>query len=1013
MDPKIFAHPGKEYRSIPFWSWNDRLEDKELVRQIRDMDEQGWGGYFMHSRVGLITPYLSDEWMDRIRTCVEEARRTDMYAWLYDEDKWPSGFAGGAIPKRGPEYRQHALVMSMEKPTGEHDLILAVYAKEGSEWRRITEDAQPNKEVHPDPSLRSSMTLAASAEARVVYIYRWIEPMGNAWFNDTAYVDLLNPKVTDAFLESTYKAYKQIVGDEFGKAIPGVFTDEPCCLMRGHIGNPVVPWTDALPERFKEARGYDLSEHLISLFYDVGDYPQIRTDFWRTATELFVENYSKRMYAWCDENRLKYTGHYMAEDTLVSQIEWIGAAMPHYEYMHVPGMDHLCRNIENLMTAKQVASAAQQFGKERALCEMYGGSGQNFSFEGRKWIADWHFVNAINMVNPHLSLYTMRGARKRDWPPNIFHQQPWWKHNRAIADYCARASYAITQGKRVVRILVIHPIESAWTVYTPVDTGSASKLSDAFARLSEDLMALSRDHDYGDESIIARHGKVEGKQFIVGEQAYDVVIVPPARTLRSTTLDLLESFLGNGGNLLSIKPLPTLTDGSPSDRAWKVLRNAGMIENTKIALRNALDRTLPKDVEVRSIAGSDVGPIWCHHRKAGDLDLYFLANTDLERKYLVEVRVDAEGKAEEWDLQTGEKRAVGAVIKDEGMSLCFHFEPAGSHLFTVDRSKKPDTNAAFGPPTFKRTDAVALDGAWKLERTDPSLRSRMTFPNALTLDTVRLKLGNGAWSEPIPTWKAHDRIQADGGAFTLRYAFDVAELPLDAQSNKKVHPSGETFFVTETPEKFRIAVNGHAVEYADQGWWIDRTFRKIAVSEWIRQGENLVELSGEAAEDLEIESAYLIGDFGVITDDGMRFRIVRARDVVQCGDLGRQGYPFFAGAVTLSRTVELKKDAGKKAYLALDGLETVVASISVNGQDGGSIFWHPHRVEISDLIRDGENEIRITLTGSLRNLLGPHHHRDGELLSVGPYSFRDEGNWTDVYQFVPFGFEGAEVVFGE
>ncbi|MCK5326955.1 MAG: glycoside hydrolase, partial [Candidatus Latescibacteria bacterium] len=399
MDLKQFANPDREYRGIPFWSWNDRLEDEELVRQIRDMDEQGWGGYFMHSRVGLITPYLSDEWMDRIRTCVEEAKRTGMDAWLYDEDKWPSGFAGGIIPKMGPAYRQHALVMSAEKPTGEHDLILATYAQEGSDWRRITSAE------------------AASADTRVVYLYRWIEPMGNAWFNDTTYVDLMNPKVTDAFLESTYEAYKDVVGDEFGKAIPGIFTDEPCYSMRGHTQYPSVAWTDALPDRFKQTRGYDLLEHLISLFHNVGDYPKIRADFYRTATELFVENYSKRMYAWCDENRLKYTGHYMAEDTLVSQIAWIGAAMPHYEYMHVPGMDHLSRNIENLMTAKQVASAAQQFGKERTLSEMYGCSGQNFSFEGQKWIADWHFVNAINTVNPHLSLYTMRGARKRDYPP--------------------------------------------------------------------------------------------------------------------------------------------------------------------------------------------------------------------------------------------------------------------------------------------------------------------------------------------------------------------------------------------------------------------------------------------------------------------------------------------------------------------------------------------------------------------------------------------------------------------
>ncbi|MFH1006658.1 MAG: glycosyl hydrolase [Candidatus Latescibacterota bacterium] len=779
MDLEQFACPDKQYRSIPFWSWNDRLEDGELVRQIREMDEQGWGGFFMHSRVGLITPYLSDEWMDRIRACVAEAVRTGMDAWLYDEDKWPSGFAGGAIPRMGPEYRDHALVMSSERPTGKDDLILAIYAGEGSDWRRI-----PENEV-------------ASARARVVYLVRWTEPMGNAWFNNTTYVDLMNPKVTDAFIASTYQAYKDVVGGQFGKAIPGIFTDEPCYLMPNQIKHPAVAWTDALPERFSEARGYDLMEQLISLFHPVADYRKIRTDFYRTATELFVESYSKRMYAWCDRNHLKYSGHYMCEDNLVSQTLWIGAAMPHYEYMHVPGMDHLSRNIDNLMTAKQVASVAQQLGKERTLSEMYGCSGQHFSFEGQKWIADWHFVNAINTVNPHLSLYTMRGARKRDYPPNIFHQQPWWPQNRAIADYCARASYAITRGKRVVRVLVIHPIESAWASFTPVDTKPAQKISDAFARLSEDLLALSRDHDYGDESIIGRHGKVDGRQFVVGQQAYDLVIVPPAHTLRSTTLDLLESFGENGGALLAIKPLPNRCEGSPSDRVWNILKKGVALENNRESLKRALDRALAKDVDIRSLDGEDVDPIWYHHRQTGDLDLYFLANTDPDRAYLAQVHVDALGRAEEWDLESGHKRALGARVHEKGMSLRFEFEPAGSHLFTVDRSQKPDPDAPFGPPVFVQTEEVALGDAWTLVRTDP---------NALTLDTVQLKLGEGAWSEPIPTWQAHDRIQATGGRFVLRFPFEVTAIP-----------PGTTYFVTETPEKFAIAGNGHPLPDTDQG----------------------------------------------------------------------------------------------------------------------------------------------------------------------------------------------------
>ena len=80
--------------SIPFWSWNDRLEPEELRRQLRNMKELGMGGAFMHARTGLETGYLSKEWYDCVRASVDEAAKLGMQAWCYDENGWPSGFAG-------------------------------------------------------------------------------------------------------------------------------------------------------------------------------------------------------------------------------------------------------------------------------------------------------------------------------------------------------------------------------------------------------------------------------------------------------------------------------------------------------------------------------------------------------------------------------------------------------------------------------------------------------------------------------------------------------------------------------------------------------------------------------------------------------------------------------------------------------------------------------------------------------------------------------------------------------
>ena len=95
MNHEHFLNPEAAFRAAPFWSWNDDLQNDELEWQALDMKERGWGGYFMHSRIGLITPYLSDEWMDRIKHTVEVSAEAGMLAYLYDEDKWPSGYAGG------------------------------------------------------------------------------------------------------------------------------------------------------------------------------------------------------------------------------------------------------------------------------------------------------------------------------------------------------------------------------------------------------------------------------------------------------------------------------------------------------------------------------------------------------------------------------------------------------------------------------------------------------------------------------------------------------------------------------------------------------------------------------------------------------------------------------------------------------------------------------------------------------------------------------------------------------
>ena len=111
-------------RPVPFWSWNDKLEPDELRRQIGAMQDAGMGGFFMHARGGLETEYLSEDWFRAVEASVDEAKKRGMQAWCYDENGWPSGFAGGKLLE-DPENRAHYL--RFEKKPGFDAAAIGVY----------------------------------------------------------------------------------------------------------------------------------------------------------------------------------------------------------------------------------------------------------------------------------------------------------------------------------------------------------------------------------------------------------------------------------------------------------------------------------------------------------------------------------------------------------------------------------------------------------------------------------------------------------------------------------------------------------------------------------------------------------------------------------------------------------------------------------------------------------------------------------------------------------------------
>jgi hypothetical protein len=162
----------------------------------------------------------------------------------------------------------------------------------------------------------------------------------------------------------------------------------------------------------------------------------------------------------------------------------------------------------------------------------------------------------VNLLNPHGFHYTLEGPRKRDWPPSMFYQYPWWHFYDEFSTYVARLSQMLTGGRHVANVAVLWPINDIFATYTPQHRNAfANRTERDFDTLTDMLLRLHRDFDYLDEDFLA-DAEVDGGTIRLREEAYSLVILPPMRHLKLSTLDALERFVAGGGKVLGMVFLP-------------------------------------------------------------------------------------------------------------------------------------------------------------------------------------------------------------------------------------------------------------------------------------------------------------------------------------------------------------------------------------------------------------------------------------------------------------------------
>ncbi len=1032
-----FAAPGAVYRGKPFWAWNGKLEPDELRRQIRVMHRMGLGGFFMHSRVGLATPYLSEEWFTCIDACIDEAKGLGMEAWLYDEDRWPSGAAGGLVTKKA-KYRMRSLMLQvLESPKAlswKGTLAAFTAVLDGPRATRVRPLAKGHK---PGPLAPGEVILR---------LYIEVQPT-SPWYNDAAYLDTLSHAAVEAFIEATHEVYRDETGKHFGKTVPGIFTDEP---NHGHMlaadnntGAPRgVPWTGTLPRVFKKRYGYSLLPHLVELFYDVEEQAvsQPRYHYHDCVTHLFVDAFARQIGTWCEKNKLAFTGHVLEEDTLSHQTNVVGSAMRFYEYMQAPGMDLLTEHWRVFNTAKQVSSAARQFGRTWRLTETYGCTGWDFSFAGHKALGDWQAALGINLRCQHLAWYTMQGEAKRDYPAAIFYQSPWWEFYPKVEDYFARINTVMTRGAEVRDLLVIHPVESMWLrvrngwLQEP-ETHAADR---AFSDLADTLLAGHVDFDYGDEELLSRHARVRrGKEgspeLQVGQATYTAVLVPPMTTMRASTLALLKRFSQAGGTVVFAGAAPQYLDARPATAVSTFAAHCPNVPPTGAALVAAVEGACRR-VRIADADGAEIPAALYLLREDDEACYLFVCNTgedfaadprDIQEQDFVRNRTLAfpavtihgfpgcAGAPLALDPDTGAVTAADATRGDDGWRIRTSLPVLGSRLFIVPKAAGEDAPPVAPVLQEVRAETLPAD-AWPIN---------LTESNVLVLDRPSFRLEFGAWEEPLDVLQV-DRavrqameIPARSGYMVQPWARKKPRTPktmvvsLSYTFTVDAVPSGALFLALEAPEGFAIALNGQVVSTdAECGWWTDRSLRTVPLdSALLCIGENELRLAIDYPETHSgLEIIYLLGAFGAAVRDETAVALTPVPSTLALGDWCAQGLTFYAGSVIYARTIAPTLADGERLFVRVPDYRGVGVRVLVNGAPAGLIAWEPNEVEITGLLGDGPATLQLEVIGHRRNSHGPFHLTEKWPAWTGPGEFQDLGpRWYPGYQLVPCGLMAA------
>lgn len=992
----------------PFWFWNDASDCTQKIDYLHRCREGGINALIMHARCGNLIPYASSEWYAQIRAVVEEGARCGMTLWLYDEDPYPSGAAGGRVMAQYPERIATAL-QAQYAPAGQAGELWTI-GRDPVVWAGLVPCSRPLPvqdltqavgtvrqdwfhgewdSLHYYPECPLISCPRGGAVNQTFALRRPEIPDGYQLLALTAIQpgeegawgclpDLLCPGAFDVFAACSLDPYIDTVGEFFGTTIPGIFTDE----AKAHGGFPL---TRDLFSAFQQEFGYDLRPRLYQLFgAPLGDeWIRTRLDYRHWVGERFLSVFVRPYRQYCEQHNLLLIGHMSPEDDPIQEAVTLTSVMPIMRELHYPGTDLIVPVTGNRaapllnLGSLRIASLRAQLQRPCCTSESLGLSRYDTTSAQARHLLAWQKCLGVDRFFPHGFFMGNEGVAAYEAPPDFGPDSPLFSGISLVNKWLSRLDRFTDSAEDRPRVAVLNSLTSFHAFSPGENREPFERLRRSLAQILLNCLETQVAVHLVDEADLP-DARAEDGRLIVGACAYEYLLIPALELLpeavwaairRAEENQVAIYWFGNGIERVVLeKP-----GNAPGLRSVSAL--PGRVLEVDYPGTPWCREHLPRAVRVQG-----KGNRFCRVRRfyrPGDSDYLFCVNTgNLEFDWTLRSEPDSAWMPVD-ELMDGVCRSTaGKTVWQVPPQGCALFRLVAATADRPGRGRKSETKPA-ERETGQNCHFEALE------------------PNVLRLSSCVISAGEemDEYAYPQPYWQRSEYFSARRVVPTF-----LGDVPVDSRVlhsdlqyaflfrlKDPVCLDGATLVLDPRCARGRFTLRLNNRKISDTLLFpLERTtaLRLPLKAKWLRRGNNrlVLHFQAESAMDGLYSPLFLEGKFLVKPGFGegdidcvLASAEVPSRGFSLTNGWQGGGYPYYAGPGRYvweedwSRT-ELA--AAPAWQLTLDHV-TDSAQLILNGVDCGARAWAPWTWPLPAL-RSGRNIFELTVCPNPANRLMLH-----------------------------------------